>query len=133
MLAIERMFGSVPKLSSGTVTISVLSTVAVWGINFAAERLETTIVNLAIAVLTAIVVRCERIRGSSHCQLGSTGKATGSNFRDSHPFDLSYRTSGIIWGHSRSSSHLLRDRCSRNFDFFLLLVANSKLEIGIFN
>ena len=86
-----------PKIVSGTVTISALSTVAVWGINFAAERLETTIVNLAIALLAAIVVGVSELGAAAIVNWDRQAKLQGVILAIVIPAIL-VTTSGIIWG-----------------------------------
>lgn len=86
-----------PKIISGTVTISALSTVAVWGINFAAERLETTIINLAIAVLAAIVVGVSELGAAAIINWDRQAKLQGAILAIVIPSILVI-VSGIIWG-----------------------------------
>ena len=86
-----------PKIASGTITISALTTVAVWGINFAAERLETTIINLAIALLAAIVVGVSELGAAAIVNWDRQAKLQGVILAIVIPAIL-VTTSGIIWG-----------------------------------
>lgn len=85
------------KILSGTLTIFTLSTIAVWGVNFASHRLESNIINLAIAFLAAMVVSVTELGAAAIVDWDWQAKLQGATLGIVIPAIL-VATSGIIWG-----------------------------------
>lgn len=89
--------GSIPQTSLGTLAISGLSTIAVWGIDFAASRLESTVVNVAIAILAAIAVGVAQLGATAIVNWDRQARWEGFALGIIVPL-LLVAASGLIWG-----------------------------------
>ena len=83
--------------SSGILTIFGLSTTVVWAVNFAADRLELTVVNLAIAILATIAVGIGELGATEIVKWDWQARIQGAVLAILIPTVL-VSASGLIWG-----------------------------------
>lgn len=86
-----------PQIVTGTLAIAGLSTIAVWGIGYIDHHLESTIVNIAIAILAAIVVGITQLGAIEIAKIDPQAKLQGGILGVSVPIVL-VAASGWIWG-----------------------------------
>lgn len=87
----------IPQAGIATLAISGSCTIAVWGINFAASRLEATAVNLAIAVLAAVAVGVTQLGATAIVNWDRQARWQGFALGIIVPL-LLVAASGLIWG-----------------------------------
>lgn len=85
------------QVCSGTLAIFGLSTVAVWGINFATDRFELTLIKLAIAILTTVAVGISELGAIALIDWDRQAKIQGIALATLVPIAL-VAASGLIYG-----------------------------------
>ena len=85
------------KVTVGTSAILALSSTAVWSISFADRHVESTAVNIAIAVLAAIVIGITEVGAIAIAKLDSQSQLQGAILGVGVPV-LLVAVSAFIWG-----------------------------------
>ncbi len=85
------------KIIVGILGIFSLSTIAVGAINFADSRIEKTLINIAIAIIAAIVITITKLGAAQIVQSDQQAKSLGIALTVSIPV-LLVSASGLIWG-----------------------------------
>ena len=83
--------------SSGILTIFGLSSTAVWAVNFASDRLESNLVNLAIAILATVAVGIGELGASAIATWDRQARIQGAVLAVLIPVAI-VSVSGLIWG-----------------------------------
>ena len=86
-----------PRIALATVAIASLSTISVWGIRFIDHHLESTVVNIAIAVIAAGVVGVTQLGAVEIVQTDREARLEGGVLGIGIPI-LLVIASGFIWG-----------------------------------
>lgn len=86
-----------PKIIAGTVAISGLTTVAVWAINFAYSQFESTIINIAIAILAAVAISITELGAATIALADRQARSQGAVLAVIIPV-LLVTISSLIWG-----------------------------------
>lgn len=85
------------KAVVGTVAISGLTTVAIWSLNFTDGRVESSIINVAIAIIAAVAVGITQLGAVSLASWDRQSSLQGIVLSVIIPTIL-VSTSGLIWG-----------------------------------
>jgi serine/threonine protein kinase len=86
-----------PQIVLATSTITALSSIAVWGINFVDRNLESSLAKIAIAILAGIVVGISELSAVQIATIDSFARVQGGILAIGVPIFL-VATSGWIWG-----------------------------------
>ena len=85
-----------PKII-GVVAISVVTTFATWGVNFATSRVELSVTNVAIAILATIAIAVTQLGAATIVNSDPQAKTQGIALGVIMPAIL-VGVSGLIWG-----------------------------------
>ncbi|MEM7761006.1 MAG: hypothetical protein AAF298_23185, partial [Cyanobacteria bacterium P01_A01_bin.40] len=85
------------KVIVGTLGISTLTTITVWSVNYASSRIESSIINLAIAVLAAVAIGITQLGAATIASSDRQAKLQGIALSVIIPTIL-VAVSGLIWG-----------------------------------
>ena len=89
-----------PRIIGG-IAITTVTTIATWGINFAASRAELTIVTVAIAVLATVAIAVTQLGAAEIAGSDSQAKIQGIALSTVVPI-LLVGASSLIWGGSEA-------------------------------
>ena len=81
----------------GTIAIASLSGISVWGINFIDHNLESSLVNIAIAIVAAMVIAVAQLGAVAIAKIDPQAKVQGGILAIGIPIFL-VAASGFIWG-----------------------------------
>ncbi|MEM9508023.1 MAG: serine/threonine-protein kinase [Cyanobacteria bacterium P01_E01_bin.35] len=85
------------KVIVGTLGISTLTTITVWSVNYASSRIESSIINLAIAVLAAVAIGITQLGAATIASSDRQAKLQGIALSVIIPTIL-VAVSSLIWG-----------------------------------
>ncbi|MEM8673876.1 MAG: serine/threonine-protein kinase, partial [Cyanobacteria bacterium P01_G01_bin.67] len=85
------------KVIVGTLGISTLTTITVWSVNYASSRIESSIINLAIAVLAAVAIGITQLGAATIASSDRQAKLQGIALSVAIPTIL-VAVSSLIWG-----------------------------------
>lgn len=85
------------QIAVGALFIGGLSTVAVWGINYIDHHLESTVIDIAIAIISAIVIGITQLGAVEIARTDPQARLPGGILGIGTPI-LLVSASGLIWG-----------------------------------
>ena len=85
------------RIAMGVLFIAGLSTVAVWGINYIDHHLESTVIDIAIAIISAFVIGITQLGAVEIARTDAQARLPGGILGIGAPI-LLVSASGLIWG-----------------------------------